>query len=72
MRGTFYRGEGNTELVRNNDGTSSRNVAVWMAEIETDCKKNSHSGEASCCSDSQDVSYNLWKSTIQSSSTAQH
>jgi len=72
MRGTFNRGEGNTELKRNNDGTSSFNVVVWVAEIETDFKKHSHSGEASVCSDSQGVSYILWKSKMRSSSTSQH
>jgi hypothetical protein len=48
------------ELKRNNDGTSQWNVLVWVAEIEINFKKHSHSGEASGCSDSQDVSYSLW------------
>ena len=71
MRGKFYRSEGNREVIRNNEGTSSWNV-VWVVEIETNFKKYSHSGEASGCSDSQNVSYALWRSKIQPSSTAQH
>jgi hypothetical protein len=67
MHGKFYIGEGNREVIRNKDGTSSWNVVVWVAEIETNFKKYSNSGETSGCSDSQNVSYK-----IQSSSTAQH
>jgi hypothetical protein len=72
MRGTYYRGEGKRELIRNNDGNLKWSVAVWLAEIDTNTKKHSNSGEASGYSENQDFSYSLRRSKIQSIPTAQH
>lgn len=45
---------------------------MWVAQTDTNSREHGHSGEASGCSRSQEVTRSLWRSKVQQSSTTQH